>query len=140
MRLIDLLDRESRSLVERLHGFTPARYRAAAPPFESRADAAYHVLVELAHLSGAPTSPPRLHDLALADQLAVVTQDLVAANPSDETVAASLAEIVLHRRDVDGSTPLPDVAAAVTPVLDATADATPAGLLLLATARCSAYR
>lgn len=140
MRLVDLLDRESSSLVERLHGFTPARYRAAAPPFESRAAAAYHLLVELARLSGAPAQPPRLHDLALADQLAVVTHDLVTSNPSDRVVAAALAEIALHRRDLDGSAPIPDVAAEVVPVLDTAADATPAGLLLLATTSCSAYR
>src|SRR5207248_11040887 len=91
-----LLDRELSSLVERLRDFTAARYRAGAPPFETRADAAYHLVRVLASLADpAHADVPRLPDLALADQLAVVAQELTGAERSDDVAARALAEIAL---------------------------------------------
>ena len=87
---LDLLRRESRSLVQRLRLWTPARYAAAAPPWGTRGDLVLHLAQACADaaaaLEGGPRRTlPRLDsDLGLADQLAVTSDDLVRAGPSDD--------------------------------------------------------
>lgn len=102
----DLLRRESRSLVQRLRLWTPARWAAAAPGRGSRADLAHHLAQDLADLAadaeGAPRRPlPRLDsDLGLPDQLAVTADDLVRAQPSAAVARAATAHLLAHRLDL----------------------------------------
>ncbi len=69
---VDLLRRESRSLVQRLRLWTPARYAAAAPPWGTRADLVRHLAQSCAdaaaQLEGGPRRAlPRLDsDLGLS--------------------------------------------------------------------------
>ena len=103
---VDLLRRESRSLVQRLRLWTPARYAAAAPPWGTRSDLVRHLAQACANaaaeLEGGPRrTVPRLDsDLGLADQLAVTSDDLVRASPDDELARAVTAHLVVHRLDL----------------------------------------
>ena len=102
-----LLRRESRSLVQRLRLWTPARYAAAAPPYGTRADLVRHLAQSLADLAadaeGGPRRPlPRLDDLGVADQLAVTADDLVRAGPAPVVARAATAHLLVHRRDLLG--------------------------------------
>ena len=118
------LNRELRSLVERVRHFSAARWAAAAPPFPSRAEVAFHLAQVLAAASlaaaGMPARVlPRLDDTVLPDQLAVTGDGLLDAlaqspaaihwrgspQPPDDVAAAVLAEVLLHRIDLDGSPP-----------------------------------
>ena len=114
-----LLRRESRSLVQRLRLWTPARYAAGAPPWGTRADLVTHLVQvcadEAADLEGGPRRPvPRLDsDLGLADQLAVVSDDLVRARPEPEVARQATAHLLLHRLDLLGEHVPPALAAAV---------------------------
>ena len=113
---VDLLRRESRSLVQRLRLWTPARFAATAPPFGSRADLVHHLAQSLAaaaaRAEGQPWRPlPRLDDLAVADQLAVTADDLVRAGPPDEVARAATAHLLLHRQDLLGEEVPPGLAA-----------------------------
>jgi hypothetical protein len=105
---VDLLRRESRSLVQRLRLWTPQRYAAAAPPWGSRGDLVLHLAQACAdaaaELEGAPRrAVPRLDsDLARADQLAVTSDDLVRAQPGDEPTRRVTAHLLVHRRDLLG--------------------------------------
>lgn len=160
-----LLDRETALVVRRLRGFTAARYAAAAPPFASRAAVARHLAEALTVAgqgveSAAAPEPPRwrrlpdLPVLALADMVAVTGQDLVRAleppppavwtpegrRTAAEVAASLLAEVLLHRRDLDGSPPGAEAAAAVLAVLEPARPGTPRELLAAAAARCAAYR
>jgi hypothetical protein len=146
-----MLRREVRSLVARVRGFSATRLAAAAPPIGTRADAAFHLAAELAVLAaraetpaGAPVAVnralPRLGDFVLADQLAVVGNDLVTAldqRPAPALAAAALGEVVLHRRDLAGSLPGRDAVAALAEAY--ACEATPGAVLLAATERCRAY-
>ena len=122
-----LLRRESRSLVQRLRLWTPARYAAAAPPWGSRADLVAHLVQACADAAADSEAVPRRRvprldsDLALADQLAVTSDDLVRAGPGDDLARAVTAHLLLHRlellgEDVPASLAaglgVPDVAAA----------------------------
>ena len=99
----DLLRRESRSLVQRLRLWTPARYAASAPPWGTRGDLVHHLAQALADAAadaeGGPRRPlPRLDsDLGLADQLAVTADDLVRTGPPDAVARAQTAHLLLHR-------------------------------------------
>lgn len=103
-----LLRRESRSLVQRLRLWTPARWAAAAEPFGTRADLAHHLAQALADLAadaeGEPRRPlPRLDsDLSLPDQLAVAADDLARAGPAAEVARAATVHLLAHRRDLLG--------------------------------------
>ncbi len=116
---LDLLRRESRSLVQRLRLWTPARYAAAAPPHGTRGDLVHHLVQSLADAAadaeGAPRrAVPRLDtDLALADQLAVVSDDLVRAGPSAEVAREATAHVLRHRRDLLGEDVPPGLAEAL---------------------------
>lgn len=106
---------------------------------------------ELPELPGLPGLPelPELPDVALADEIAVTGHDLVTAlrtTPPDRQVDGStasvlaarlLAEVLLHRHDLDGAAPGRRVAAAVLAVL---APGTPPDrCLAVARDRCPAY-
>lgn len=112
------LTRELRSLVERVRHFSAARWAAAAPPFPSRAEVAFHLAQVLAAASlaaaGMPARVlPRLDGTVLPDQLAVTGDGLLDAlaqspaaihwrgspQPPDDVAAAVLAEVLLHRTD-----------------------------------------
>ena len=122
---VALLARESRSLVQRLRLWTPARWAALAPapgkaqapaaaqaPAHApagdgtRADLVHHLAQCLADdaaaVEGAPRRPlPRLDsDLALPDQLAVTADDLVRAGPPPALARAATAHLLAHRLDL----------------------------------------
>ena len=160
-----LLEREAAQLVRRLTGFTEARYAAAAPPFGSRAEVVRHLAGLLAEAgqgveqAGSDDQPawralPDLPALSLADAVAVTAHDLVTAlelpgpavwtpagrrSPA-EVCAGMLAEVVLHRRDIDGSRPGSETAGAVLEVLAPASPRSPAAVLAVAAERCPAYR
>lgn len=106
-----LLARESRSLVQRLRLWTPARYAAVAPRptrhgLATRGDVVHHLAQSLADraaaLEGGPPRPlPRLDsDLGLADQLAVTADDLVRCGPPADVAVAATAHVLRHRCDL----------------------------------------
>ena len=105
---VDLLRRESRSLVQRLRLWTPARYAAGAPHSGTRGDLVHHLAQSCADaaadLEGGPRrTVPRLDsDLGLADQLAVTSDDLVRAQPGDDLARAVTAHLLVHRLDLLG--------------------------------------
>ena len=122
-----LLDREARSLVQRLRLWTPARHAAATGRLGTRGDLVHHLAQSLADRAAeidgtAPRRLPRLDsDLGLADQLAVTADDLVRAAPSPALARAVTAHLLLHRTELlqDAVPPgladalgLPDVLAA----------------------------
>lgn len=115
----DLLRRESRSLVQRLRLWTPARYAAAAPPFATRGALVHHLAQALADLAAEaegiePRELPRLDgDLVLADQLAVTADDLVRSAPPDDVARSATAHLLLHRHDLLGEDVPPGLAAAL---------------------------
>jgi hypothetical protein len=121
---VALLRRESRSLVQRLRLWTPARYAAAAPPFGTRAELVHHLAQALADaaadLEGGPRRPlPRLDtDLALADQLAVTSDDLLRAGPGPDSAAAATCHLLLHRHDLLGEPVPPGLVDALVPGRD----------------------
>lgn len=162
-----LLDREASLVVRRLRGFTERRLATAAPPLESRAEVARHLAQTLAEAAQgvaatvedeAPTwrllpGLPELPVLALADAVAVTANDLVEAlasppssawtpegrQPAVEVAAAMLAEVLLHRRDLDGAPPGAEAAEAVLAVLAPGKAPGPRALLAEAERRCPAY-
>ena len=124
---VRVLRRESRSLVQRLRLWTPARYAAAAPPWESRGDLVAHLVQACADVAAEQEGRPRRQvprldsDLGLADQLAVTSEDLVRTAPDDDTARRVAAHVLVHRVDLLGeqvpatlaaSLGLPDVLAA----------------------------
>lgn len=114
-----LLRRESRSLVQRLRLWTPTRWAAAAPPHGTRGDLAHHLAQHLADVAadaeGAPRRPlPRLDgNLALPDQLAVTSDDLVRAAPPAAVAVAATAHLLAHRKDLLDEVVPPGLAAAL---------------------------
>lgn len=135
-----LLEREIDLLVARLRHFTPARYAAPAPPFGTRADAAWHLAGQLVAAAGVDRPLPPLPVMALADVIAVTGNELLLSAPEPPIVAAVLAEVLLHRYELDGSLPGPRAAAAVLPLLDPAVPADREQLLPAARRRCPAYR
>jgi len=101
-----LLDKEVRSLVDRLRLWTPARWSAAAEPWGTRADLGRHLAQWLANraavLEGRPPRDlPRLApDLLVADQVAVCGDDLVRAAPPDTVCEDAVAHLLAHRFDL----------------------------------------
>ncbi|GIF06518.1 hypothetical protein [Actinoplanes siamensis] len=70
----------------------------------TKADLAYRLVQQLADLGAeaerrAPRQVPRIHDLVLADQLRVVADDILAAEPAEELLARATAAVddVRHR-------------------------------------------
>jgi hypothetical protein len=124
-----LLRRELASLRHRIQDWTVTRWRARAEPIEpldaapspTRGEVAYALVVRLAELSrsagsGAPAdaAPPRLGDHALADQLAVLADDLLAAPGVDAVAIEALDAVVRARSALDGTAIPTDVAALLT--------------------------
>ena len=87
------LGTEVARLADRLRSLTDVRLARALPPYGSRADAG-HAVAQLmadsaAELSAEPLRPvPRLHDFAVADQVAVTGADLVRVAGSGGASAA----------------------------------------------------
>jgi hypothetical protein len=121
-----LLRRELASLRHRIQDWTVTRWRARAEPSEpldaspapTRGEVAYALIVRLAELSysagsGAPADavPPRLGDHALADQLGVLADDLLAAPGVDAVAIEALDAVVRARSALDGTAIPTDVAA-----------------------------
>ena len=104
----ELLRRESRSLVQRLRLWTPARYAASAPPWGTRGDLVLHLAQVLADaaadLEQQPhRQMPRLDsELARADQLAVTADDVVRAGPPPRLTRQLTAHLLAHRVDLLG--------------------------------------
>jgi hypothetical protein len=115
--LAAVLDREARSLVERLRLWTPARWAAAAPVLGTRADIAHHLAQALADTGAIWAQAdrrtlPRLDsDLVLPDQLAVTAADLVRAGAPDDVVRGAVAHLLLHRRHLLADDAPPGLAA-----------------------------
>jgi hypothetical protein len=116
---IDLLRRESASLVQRLRLWTPQRWAAQHGAHGTRAGLAFHLAQALADtaadLEGEPQRPlPRLgSDLALPDQVAVTCDDLVRAGPPDGLARDATAHLLLHRHDLLGDAVPEGLAAAL---------------------------
>ncbi len=77
--------------------------------------------------------PPLDNDLALPDQLVVMAYDIAAAEPAESLVRAALAEVLLHRAEIDGARPAGDATEAVLG-----RSGRPQELLRLAAAQCPA--
>ena len=137
--LPELLAHELNLLVTRLRDFSPARYAAPAPPFASRAAALRHLAGYLVVAAGIDRQLPALPDMALADVIAVTGHDLCAAAPTEAVAAAALAEVLLHRYEVDGSLPGRRAAASVLRVLEPSVTPSPSRLLRVARLSCPAY-
>jgi hypothetical protein len=80
------LARETERLVSRMRSWPLSAWQAPAPDGRSRADCAASLSTQLAEFgrragSGVPAGvvPPRLADHAIADQVAVLADDLIAA-------------------------------------------------------------
>jgi len=108
---LGLLRRESRSLVQRVRLWTPARYAAAAPVprpggVYTRGDVVFHLAQALSDATAAREGLParrlpRLDsDLGLADQLAVTSDDLVRAGPDPAHTLRAAAHLLAHRADL----------------------------------------
>ena len=114
-----LLDREARSLVQRLRLWTPARYGAAAGSTCTRGDLVHHLAQSLADRAalleaGPRRALPRLDsDLGMPDQLAVTAADLVRARPPEAVAVAVTAHLLLHRGGLLGDGVPPGLAAAL---------------------------
>ncbi len=165
--LLGLLDREGALLADRLRRVGPGWYAAAAWPFPNRAAAVHHLAATLAvtaqglEAADAVAEPrwrpfPRVPTTVLADALAVAVGDVLAAAagsaapltgrsvwrpggrvPAETTFAASVAELLLHRSDLDGAPPPRRLAAAALAVLE---PGQPAERFVpLARSRCPAY-
>lgn len=160
--LTRLIRRESCSLVARVRDWTTARWASGTSTGTSRGDVGHHLATRLAvaaqgleqHAEAAPPLwrvLPRLDtDLVVPDQIAVTAADLLAAlttaedswSPTGQRVskielaAGCLAELQLHRYDLDGSPPLQDAVDAVMRLLDPSGTHTPARLVLVARERC----
>lgn len=110
----DLLRRELEALLRRVGPWGVTRWRAAG-----RADTARRLVLALAEHgrragSGAPPGvvPEPVAPHGLADQIAVLAADLLAAGPDDAQARAALGAVLAARTALDGSPPPGDAAAA----------------------------
>jgi hypothetical protein len=98
--LADSLATQVERLSDRLRSLSDIRLARPLPPHASRADAA-HALAQLladgaASLEGGPVRPvPRLHDLAVGDQVAVTGRDLVEAALASAAPGADVDAVLL---------------------------------------------
>ena len=103
---MDVLDKEIRSLVQRLRLWTPQRWAATADPWGTRADLGRHLAQWLADAAADLESQPRRvlpvlkPDLLVADQLAVTGDDLVRAAPPEALVQQAVSHLLAHRWDL----------------------------------------
>ena len=103
---MDLLDKEIRSLVQRLRLWTPQRWAATADPWGTRADLGRHLAQWFADAAAGLEGHPRRAlpvlspDLLVADQLAVTGDDLVRAEPPEALVQQAVSHLLAHRWDL----------------------------------------
>lgn len=150
--LTDLVARHSRALVDRTRRWPASAWRRPAGSLGTTADAVHHLVRVLAELGQLVEAGPAVvrrperpaYDAALADQLAVVSHDLVAAlrerrpgdtaggTPVERLAALALAETLLHGYACDHrALDEPAAAAAVTRLVDGAAAPYAAALLAL---------
>ncbi|MEV1075079.1 hypothetical protein [Micromonospora parva] len=98
------LDKAVRLLVGQIAHWQQPRWAAAATAGNvSRADLVHRLVQEVANLAADAEGQPRRvvprldNDLALPDQLRVVTADLLAANPGAEALTRAAAEVTATR-------------------------------------------
>ncbi|MEV4118258.1 hypothetical protein [Micromonospora sp. NPDC049645] len=98
------LDKAVRLLVGQIAHWQQPRWSAAATTGNvSRADLVHRLVQEIANLAADAEGEPRRvvprldNDLALPDQLRVVTADLLAADPGTEALARAAAEVTATR-------------------------------------------
>jgi hypothetical protein len=132
--LAGLLDGELRRFVDRLGGWNAARWnaRTSSPPgldatAPVRGEVARHLIQRLADLAADMEDRPRRTVPVLeaengyADQIMVLGHDLVVYGGDsprrDKLLAAGLAEVLLHRFEIDGSEPAAGPAKAALAVL-----------------------
>ena len=104
---VNELSRAVELLARQVGHWSPARWAAPASTANmARGELVHHCVQQVANLAadaeGQPRrSVPRLdNDLALLDQLRVVTADLIAADPPPEAMAAATAEVSATRRAI----------------------------------------
>ncbi|MEU7849626.1 hypothetical protein AB0B74_00465 [Micromonospora parva] len=98
------LDKAVRLLVGQIAHWQQPRWAAAATTGNvSRADLVHRLVQEVANLAADAEGQPRRvvprldNDLALPDQLRVVTADLLAADPGAEALTRAAAEVTATR-------------------------------------------
>ncbi|MEU1588910.1 hypothetical protein [Micromonospora sp. NPDC005710] len=98
------LDKAVQLLVRQIAHWQQPRWAAAATTGNvSRADLVHRLVQEVANLAADAEGGPRRvvprldNDLALPDQLRVVTADLLAADPGDEALGRAAAEVAATR-------------------------------------------
>jgi hypothetical protein len=135
--LLRWLRQELRLFGERSQHLPVSRWATPAAPFATRADTAFHLAAVVAGaalaVEGQPfRSLPRLDPVVTPDQIDVVGRDLTTAlaDPREPVdwcgrrwdaaglTAAVLAEVLLHRTDLDGSPPPPAALAVLRAVPD----------------------
>lgn len=97
-------------LTHQVMHWTPPRWRAASSVSGlSRADLVYELVQRIADLAAAAEGQPRRavprldNDLALPDQLLVVTRDLLRASPASGVVTAACGWVVRTRNAFTGT-------------------------------------
>jgi hypothetical protein len=132
--LAGLLDGELRRFVDRLGGWNAARWnaRTSSPPgldatAPVRGEVARHLIQRLADLAADMEDRPRRTVPVLeaengyADQIMVLGHDVVVYGGDsprrEKLLAAGLAEVLLHRFEIDGSEPATTPARAALEVL-----------------------
>jgi hypothetical protein len=109
---IDLLAQTVERLADRLRSLSDVRLARPLPPYASRAEAAHALAQQLADGAASVEERParlvpRLHDLAVGDQVAVTGQDLVdalrAAGPASDPAARAAAAAVAACRQLAAS-------------------------------------
>ncbi|MDP9240928.1 MAG: hypothetical protein M3O55_09870 [Actinomycetota bacterium] len=129
---LDLLLQNTARLRAAVAGWSVGRWTAAPRPLPDLlststtcAGVARHLVQVLADLGADAEGRPRQavpaleSDLGLADQIAVMAYDIALAEPPGELVESALAEVLLHRAEIDGtrvSREVLDRAAAACPV------------------------
>lgn len=98
---LEVADRLER-LADRLRSLSDVRLARDLPPHGSRADAAHAFAQRLAdaaaRLQGEPARlVPRLHDLAVADQVAVTGHDFVAAVQAVDPAQRPVAQLLVSQ-------------------------------------------
>ncbi|RZT82708.1 hypothetical protein EV382_6019 [Micromonospora violae] len=98
------LDKAVQLLVRQIAHWQQPRWAAAATTGNvSRADLVHRLVQEIANLAADTEGEPRRvvprldNDLALPDQLRVVTADLLAADPGAEALTRAAAEVAATR-------------------------------------------
>jgi len=112
-QLLAAAEQEATALVQFLRRWSPSRWSGGprqrlSPVTGSAADLTHHLVQALADLAaeaeGRPRrSVPRLDSpMSLPDQLAVMTHDLTSATLPPPVALRTLAELGLHRAELDG--------------------------------------